>query len=694
MPVPIKFTIKTKLVTTLCVPLIIMAAFFLYSLIETENYVLEKEKENVSLQLGKVLDQELKGQVDTLSFAIADYYEKSKIQNIEKNLTEEMSEFRTMIEGIYKNSHSEIEAEISIYAFLNQYHWNDGRYLFAYNASSYVSVAYGSDLNSIGKSGFNNVSPDGKYYVQNIITAAKKDDIGFSQYTYLNPNTNIIEDKITASFYFKPLNIVIASGEYISTLRMNNIKNALHAVTIAKYGENGYFWIQDKNGTIIAHPKKEIVGTVVDSSKLVANSIKGQTETSVKIIFENPVTKEYENKIAYARNIFPDWEWTIVTGAYENDIIAVQESLTSVTEDIFGEQVYSMVTTSAILIILSFVIVIWIISAIVKSLLTLKERIDTLSTGEADLTSRIAIVYDDELGDISRSVNNFIIYLQSMMLDISQASVHITKSTEQLNDQSIKVNSALLTHASETDQVVSAITEMSSTSETVAQNAADTSINTQKANDEAILSKAIVTEASNSVIALVDEVDSASTSINTMNDNTQEIIKALSVIGEIADQTNLLALNAAIEAARAGEQGRGFAVVADEVRSLAARTQTSTAEINKILSTLSNDAENAVTAMDVTRSSCQRTAENTARVTDSLDNMTNFIIHINDLNTQIATASEEQSAVTEEVNRNMTNISEMVKELTRSGQETLDSTENLASANSQLDSLVKKFKLE
>ena len=691
---PIKFTIKTKLVTTLCVPLIIMAAFFLYSLIETENYVLEKEKENVSLQLGKVLDQELKGQVDTLSFAIADYYEQSKIQNIEKSLTKEMLEFRTMIEGIYKNSHSEIEAEINIYAFLNNYRWNGGRYLFAYNASSYVSVAYGSDSNSIGKSGFNNVSPDGKYYVQGIITAAKKDDIGFSQYTYLNPNTNIIEDKITASFYFKPLNIVIASGEYISTLRMNNIKNALHAVTIAKYGENGYFWIQDKNGKIIAHPKKEIVGTVVDSSKLVANSIKGQTETSVKIIFENPVTKEYENKIAYARNIFPDWGWTIVTGAYESDIIAVQESLTSVTADIFGEQVYSMVTTSAILIILSFVIVIWIISAIVKSLLTLKERIDTLSTGEADLTSRIAIVYDDELGDISRSVNNFIIYLQSMMLDISQASVHITKSTEQLNDQSIKVNSALLTHASETDQVVSAITEMSSTSETVAQNAADTSINTQKANDEAILSKAIVTEASNSVIALVDEVDSASTSINTMNDNTQEIIKALSVIGEIADQTNLLALNAAIEAARAGEQGRGFAVVADEVRSLAARTQTSTAEINKILSTLSNDAENAVTAMDVTRSSCQRTAENTARVTDSLDNMTNFIIHINDLNTQIATASEEQSAVTEEVNRNMTNISEMVKELTRSGQETLDSTENLASANSQLDSLVKKFKLE
>ena len=203
-----------------------------------------------------------------------------------------------------------------------------------------------------------------------------------------------------------------------------------------------------------------------------------------------------------------------------------------------------------------------------------------------------------------------------------------------------------------------------------------------------------MSEASNSVLALVDEVDSASASINTMSNNTQEIIKALSVIGDIADQTNLLALNAAIEAARAGEQGRGFSVVADEVRSLAARTQTSTAEINQILNTLSSDASNAVSTMDATRSSCQRAAENTARVTDSLDNMTNFIIQINDLSTQIATASEEQSSVTEEVSRNMTNINEMVQELTKNGQATVDSTQTLASANTQLDALVKKFKLQ
>jgi len=690
----IKFTIKAKLITTLCVPLLIMASFFIYSLIETESIVLKKEKENVQVQLAEMLDQNLRGQVDTVAFAISDYYESSKIETIKKQLTTEMSDFRSTITNIYEKSGSYQEAEMSIYAFLQQYRWNNGRYLFAYDATTVISKAYGIDISEVGKSGYNKVDAKGKFFIRDVIAAAQKEDIGFSEYSFLNPTTKTVEDKITASFYFKPLNLVIASGEYVSTLRKDNIEAAINAVTVAKYGLNGYFWIQDEDGVIIAHPKTDIVGTKNDGTQLISQRIQGKQESTVQIVYENPATKKSENKIAYSRKIFPEWGWILSTGAYENDITAIQDNLTDATKQIFDDEKTSMITSSVVLIIISLILIVWIITVIVKNLYTLKERIDTLSTGEADLTSRLTITNDDELGDISHSVNNFIMYLQSMMLDISQASAHITTSTEQLNQQSMQANSALITHASETEQIVSAITEMSSTSETVAQNAADTALNTQQANDEAILSKTIVSEASNSVLSLVDEVDSASASINTMSNNTQEIIKALSVIGDIADQTNLLALNAAIEAARAGEQGRGFSVVADEVRSLAARTQTSTAEINQILNTLSSDASNAVSTMDATRSSCQRAAENTARVTDSLDNMTNFIIQINDLSTQIATASEEQSSVTEEVSRNMTNINEMVQQLTKNGQDTVDSTQTLASANTQLDALVKKFKLQ
>ncbi len=381
-------------------------------------------------------------------------------------------------------------------------------------------------------------------------------------------------------------------------------------------------------------------------------------------------------------------------GTYDSDVTSIQEGLTSATAEIFSDKVYMSISIATALLILALLVAAFSISKIVKGLVILKERIDTLSTGEADLTSRIEITSRDELGDISNSVNNFIVYLQSMILEISQASSHITEGVKQLNVQSEQNNQALIQHASETDQVVTAITEMSSTADTVAQSATETAANTQKANDEALMAKNDVLEASNSMTLLVDEVDTASSSINTMNENTLQVVNVLGVIGEIADQTNLLALNAAIEAARAGEQGRGFAVVADEVRSLAARTQTSTAEINEILLKLRQDASNAVAAMEITKESCVRTAENAGRVSNSLDSMTGSIVEINDLSTQIATASEEQSLVTEEVSRSMNNIREMVHDLTQNGQSTVDSTQSLAAANTQLSVLVSKFKLQ
>jgi len=688
------FTIKAKLTLIVCTSMLIVSAFFIFSLINTEESVLRAEENNVSDKVEKLLNDNLKGQVDTVTLSLASYYENSKQENIKAELATEINEFRKTIDSIYAHSASVDEAKASVYAFINGYLWNNGRYLFAYDATSIVNKANGINTSIIGTSSFDATDKKGIYYARNIVNVAKNNTVGFTSYYFSNPVTNTVEEKLTASFYFKPLNLVIATGEYISTLRKDELQAAISTVSSTAYGQNGYFWIQDKDGSILAHPKASIVGTALSTTTKIANSMKGKSEAFVKIAYENPTTKKTENKITYARKVFPEWGWTIVTGAYESDIVSIKDGLTKATAEIFNDKVYESIVTATVLLIVSLLVVWWAINTIVKGLIELKARIDTLSTGEADLTSRIEITSNDEVGDIGNSVNNFIIYLQSMILEISQASTHITDGIKQLNQQSERNNNALISHASETDQVVAAITEMSSTAETVAQSATETAENTQKANDEAMLSKDTVLEASSSVISLVDEVGTASSSINTMSENTQQIVSVLGVIGEIADQTNLLALNAAIEAARAGEQGRGFAVVADEVRSLAARTQTSTAEINEILTKLQQDAANAVAAMEVTKRSCERTADNTAHVTDSLDAMTNSIVEINDLSTQIATASEEQSSVTEEVSRNMSNIRDMVHELTQNGQATVDSTQDLAAANAQLGALVSKFKLQ
>jgi methyl-accepting chemotaxis protein len=689
-----KMTMKAKLIINLCLPLLIISIFFIYNTLQTKNTVLSEEKININEKVSLLLNKNLQGQVDTMTHTVNQFYEKSTLEYIKNNLNKDINIFKSAIENIYEISESPELAEKNIIAFVNSYRWGNGRYFFAYEGSYMRSKTFGINPKSAGAEGFDKVDADGNFVVRGIISAAKAETPGFSQYPYLNPKTQQVENKITASFYFAPLNLVFATSEYINTLKQQSIDDALQTITAAKYGNNGYFWIQDKEGKILAHNQTEKIGQTSNESKRIADTIAGKTDAFVTLALKNPETSKSENKLIYARNIFPDWGWTIATSAYESEITTVQKSLTDASEDIFDSKISSTITVFSVLLVLSFIIAIWVVSAIMKGLIILKQRIDTLSTGEADLTSRIDITSNDELGDISQSVNNFISYLQNMILDISQASNHITASVNQLKHQSEVNNRALIEHASETEQVVSAITEMNATSESVARHAADTADNTHKANEQALVSKETVNDASSSVISLVGEVQSASEDINTMNNNTLQIIKVLSVIGEIADQTNLLALNAAIEAARAGEQGRGFAVVADEVRSLAARTQTSTAEINTILATLRQDAENAVAAMETTKSSCEHTAENTQKVTESLDIMTDFIVEINTLNTQIATASEEQSAVSEEVSRNMHNINQMVQELKTNGQATVDSTEKLTEANKQLDALVGKFKLK
>jgi methyl-accepting chemotaxis protein len=203
----------------------------------------------------------------------------------------------------------------------------------------------------------------------------------------------------------------------------------------------------------------------------------------------------------------------------------------------------------------------------------------------------------------------------------------------------------------------------------------------------------VVDDASDSVRALIGEVDLATTSVRAMEQDAQRINAVLGVIGEIAGQTNLLALNAAIEAARAGEQGRGFAVVADEVRALAGRTQASTSEINEMLVRLQQGVSAAVAAMEKTKHSCQATVDKTSKVNEGLDGMADSVMRINDLSTQIATAAEEQSAVSEEVNRNMVAVRHIVEELVQGGAQSERSTEALAASNAKLIAVVRRFKL-
>ena len=191
--------------------------------------------------------------------------------------------------------------------------------------------------------------------------------------------------------------------------------------------------------------------------------------------------------------------------------------------------------------------------------------------------------------------------------------------------------------------------------------------------------------------ALAERVEQAAQTIESLNTNSEEIGVVLEVIKGIADQTNLLALNAAIEAARAGEQGRGFAVVADEVRTLASRTQKSTEEIHHMIERLQHGARNAVKVMAEGREQAQNGVEQATRAGESLAQITFAITTINDMNTQIATAAEQQSAVAEEINRNVVAISDAMTHATDSVRQASNASHSLENLSNQLDALVRKF---
>ncbi|EHH0683313.1 methyl-accepting chemotaxis protein [Vibrio vulnificus] len=488
---------------------------------------------------------------------------------------------------------------------------------------------------------------------------------------------------------------------YDADVNGNNQQQAKQILKAMRFESDGYFFAYDSKGVNTLHaikPElegKNLYGMKDDNGVAV---IAGLIDASQKgdgflyFFWHKPTINAQAPKLGYAEYL-PKWDWVLGTGIYIDDIdtqVAEHrvQSIASLNERTFTAIGF---TLAGLLIACGVISV--IVSRAILPLQHIAASLQDVAAGGGDLTARLSVESQDEVGEVAKAFNQFMDKLHPLMVDIRNSAQTVQSAATGLDQQTSLASNQMQTHCLETDKVVTAVTEMSATAREVANNTHATAQAIDSANAQISEAQVEVNHAIEGIGKLVDEVNITSDAISQLSQQTDQITKVLQVIGEIAEQTNLLALNAAIEAARAGEQGRGFAVVADEVRSLASRTQNSTLEIGDMLKQLQNGVARAVTTMSASQERGEQTALESVQIKESLAGIQSAVEMIRDMGIQTASAAEQQSAVAEDINQNLVTIQQIVNEINHNLQESETISTQLSTSGQEMHKLVGHFKL-
>ncbi|CAH7119718.1 Methyl-accepting chemotaxis protein [Vibrio chagasii] len=458
------------------------------------------------------------------------------------------------------------------------------------------------------------------------------------------------------------------------------VTSIIDTVLNVKLDNDGFAFLVDGNNNIVAYSDEALSQKPLTSlnPELTANRVSQliQNQTITTLAWPGQ-----GDKLVYIANV-PNTDWSL------GIVIDKDLAFSAVTDAIQFIALTSLVLYIAISIASTMVI-----NRLLYPLQTLSEALTQLAQGRGDLTQRIDITRMDEIGKLAELVNQFLSQMQSMLKGVVEHSHDLNNHAEKANQLATQSSIRVENQQNDINQIATAIHEMSATAAEVASHAELTASASQASATACNDGQEVIQQNRDAITSLATQVEDAANVIRELENNAQSINQILSTIQGIAEQTNLLALNAAIEAARAGEQGRGFAVVADEVRVLSQRTHGSTEEIRVMIDTLQKNTEHAVDSMTTSTQLAENSVGFAEQAHDSLSKITQAISEINDMALQIASAAEEQRAVSEDISRNTQGIKDASDDLAQQAESSRNSSNEMSNAAESMRRDVERFKV-
>lgn len=492
--------------------------------------------------------------------------------------------------------------------------------------------------------------------------------------------TSAYQDAITQSLLVTIAEPVYKNGTFLGVIGADVlIDQLINDVISLDAGKDTITMLIDSDGTFLAHPNKSLIKKDVNryfsdmSPQSIQESINSKTIEFAEI--------NGSNKLVYFAKV-PNTKWTFAV------------EMTQATEEAAHSALLrEIILLSIVLTVIVAIGVTSLVNVLFRDLLRVSDALAEISSGEGDLTQRLEPNSNDEVGQLAINFNTFVGNMHSMVCRLRDISTTLARQANSTAESAEERNVRIQHQMDEINMVATAINEMAAATQEIAGNADNTAQTAEETVTASNHGAEQVGQSQHSIDNLAKEVETATGVIEELHHNAQNINTILSTIQNIAEQTNLLALNAAIEAARAGEQGRGFAVVADEVRILSQRTHASTQEIQQMIETLQGTTQKAVGIMQDSQTLANTSVEDAQSASASLLQITNSVTQISDMAAQIAAAAEEQSSVTEEITRNTEAVRDVSNELTEETKQSVIQASELSELSNELKQEIERFKL-